>query len=888
MTYSFQSVLLFVLFQVISVANADVVLDRTLGNGNIGLGPNFAITADLGKQQGNNLFHSFQDFSLESHQKATFYGPTNITNIISRVTGDNPSYINGTLESKIDGANLYFLNPNGITFGKNAYLDIPGSFHVSTADYLLLGNNGRFDAKNPINSVFTVAPPTAFGFLSEKPAEIVKEASSTNLLTVPKGKTISIIGGHIALKAEHKDKRDHKEERNTFYAPEGTINVVSVASSGELPINPKNMRDDAFAKFGTIEITDNPEIYKKTILDTSGNNGGNIFIKAGNIFISDTNIWADIWNGTEDGNQGGIKLSATDKLSLTGKTRITSETYRGVGTGADINITAKEITLSAGAQIATTAHGKMDAGNISVTATDKIEMSGFYLTENQLTEDQLTEEGKTRSGLLTNTHDSGNGGQINIETPILTLNDGSAISTQTKSKGNAGNIKLQLDSLILKNGGLINVASKKTDSSTDSFTDNMGNGGTLKIEATKSVLITGKASYLKSNTDTDGNGGNIIIASPKLEILNGGIIHAGTEGNGMGGEIFIDVSKLDIRNGSITVRSEGKDNTGHGGLLKIDARESILVDGTDSFVESKTQNSGNAGNIIISSPKLEILNGGMIHAGTDGDGMGGGVYIKTDQLNISNNGSITVESTNQGNAGKIKIFTSALEIENNSIIKASTEGKGMGGEIFIKGEKLDIRDSTITAESMGKDNAGDAGNIFIDIKDWLKVYNGSIRTETQGAEGGSIEITSPNYLSLTDGMISTSVHSKDGNSGNITIQPKLGILDDPKFIILKDSRIKANAFEGNGGNIDIKTTGIYNFGGGSLEKVITASSERGIDGEINIDSPEQDVLSLIPITTADFVVKETFASRCLSIGKKLRFIKTTRDVSPPTPYDLRK
>jgi filamentous hemagglutinin family protein len=100
----------------------------------------YTIGADLGKQVGNNLFHSFGLFSLSNTpvpESATFTstgstGP--ISNVIGRVTGGNQSNINGAIVSAIPGANLYLINPSGIVFGPNATVNVSGSFHASTAD----------------------------------------------------------------------------------------------------------------------------------------------------------------------------------------------------------------------------------------------------------------------------------------------------------------------------------------------------------------------------------------------------------------------------------------------------------------------------------------------------------------------------------------------------------------------------------------------------------------------------------------------------------------------------------------------------------------------------------------------------------------------------------
>ncbi|MCP3873928.1 MAG: filamentous hemagglutinin N-terminal domain-containing protein, partial [Desulfobacteraceae bacterium] len=152
--------------------NAEVTLDGSLGRSGALPGPDYQIGADLGKQHGGNLFHSFQDFNLNRAESATFSGPNSVNNVISRVTGGNPSQIDGLIRSTIPNADMYLLNPHGIMFGKNARLDVQGGFHASTADYLRLKDGGRFDARQPKNSILTVAPVEAFGFLNSQVAPI--------------------------------------------------------------------------------------------------------------------------------------------------------------------------------------------------------------------------------------------------------------------------------------------------------------------------------------------------------------------------------------------------------------------------------------------------------------------------------------------------------------------------------------------------------------------------------------------------------------------------------------------------------------------------------------------------------------------------------------------
>ncbi len=81
-----------------------------------------------GAVRGSNLFHSFREFNIGEGRGGYFENPAAIENIFSRVTGNNPSNILGTL-GVLGNANLFFLNPNGILFGRNASLDLRGSFY---------------------------------------------------------------------------------------------------------------------------------------------------------------------------------------------------------------------------------------------------------------------------------------------------------------------------------------------------------------------------------------------------------------------------------------------------------------------------------------------------------------------------------------------------------------------------------------------------------------------------------------------------------------------------------------------------------------------------------------------------------------------------------------
>src|SRR4051812_6724883 len=89
-----------------AAARAEVATDGTLGTKVRLTGKNVTVPARLGQIRGPNLFHSFERFGVPTKGRVTFTGPDGLENVIGRVTGGEPSSIDGTLASKIRGADL--------------------------------------------------------------------------------------------------------------------------------------------------------------------------------------------------------------------------------------------------------------------------------------------------------------------------------------------------------------------------------------------------------------------------------------------------------------------------------------------------------------------------------------------------------------------------------------------------------------------------------------------------------------------------------------------------------------------------------------------------------------------------------------------------------------
>ena len=204
--YSLHSSVLVLFATILSQTNSvlaqdsNIVPDDTLGAESSVVNPRDETSDSIegGALRGQNLFHSFQEFNVGEGRGVYFANPDAVSNIFSRVTGNNASNILGTLG--VDGAaDLYLINPNGIVFGEGASLDVQGSFTATTADAIEFSEGGLFSAVAPGESLLTISVPLGLQFGST-PGSIINRSfveDSTGEfvgLQVPTGENLTLVG----------------------------------------------------------------------------------------------------------------------------------------------------------------------------------------------------------------------------------------------------------------------------------------------------------------------------------------------------------------------------------------------------------------------------------------------------------------------------------------------------------------------------------------------------------------------------------------------------------------------------------------------------------------------------------------------------------------------
>jgi filamentous hemagglutinin family protein len=790
---------------VISSARAEITVDGSLGGPS---GPldkvdnNYQITENLGQVRGSNLFHSFGQFSLGTGESATFTGPSPIQNILSRVTGGSASQIDGTIRSTYPGANLYLMNPAGIMFGQNARLDVKGSFHATTADYIELSDGVRFNAVPVPGSVLSSAPPEAFGFLGNNYAPISVRESE---LEVPAGSTLSLIGGDIDI------NRSNPDEADTLVAHAGRVDVASVASPGEVVPRTDDLQMDGFGQLGTVSLQTPDAEGPFGVIDTAGDPGGSVFIRSGRFIMQDAGI-----------------------------TSATQGARDHPGTGVDVHVTG-EMRLDR-AEIASSSFGEGRAGNLKIAA-GHLELVG----------DPLAVSDADPSGIYTDIGSrafaAGDAGDLEVTTEELVIRNNAFINNNTVGAGTGGDISIT--------SGSLEVRGEDGDAYVSTLSGNGGTGdaGNLEVTADNILLqgLQGRVAFTGLTTQVSssglGNAGDIHINAGRLDVLDRAQITTTVyNGPGDAGAIDIDTGLLEISGGGFLSSTIPYLGTGRAGDINIDAQD-VRITGpspenwpTGIFTLASVS-AGGAGAVNISTDTLQVLDGAQINTLTLGPGAGGTVSLSANEVLVQGRDPQTGEGARidartlpypgyenyaTGRGGDVQIHAGQLALRDAGEITTASSSAGDGGDVMLDVTRVSLEEgASISARST---STGDAGSIRILADDSVRVLeDSSVTTEANFSGGGRINIAAGDLLYLLRSGITSSVADGRGNGGDITI--------DPEFVVLDSSRILANAVGGNGGNITI----VADHFTSSADSLVEASSRLGIDGNINILSPDEEI-----------------------------------------------
>ncbi len=331
---------------------------------------------------------------------------------------------------------------------------------------------------------------------------------------------------------------------------------------------------------------------------------------------------------------------------------------------------------------------------------------------------------------------------------------------------------------------------------------------------------------------------------------------------------------------------------GIGNASNININTQALTLTNRAFLSASTHGRGDAGSVNINaSDRVSLQSNSTLSAATSG-GAGGSILVKTNNFEASGGSQLVTTTSNQSNAGNITLAVQDdvnLSGRNSGLFANTTqESSGTGGSIFINPETVMIRDGAKVA--VNSEGTGEGGNIQI-VADSLSLNNqGEITAETVSNQGGNITLDIQDLLLMRyNSRISATAgtEGEGGDGGNININAPF-IIGIPR----ENSDITANAFQGRGGNINITTNGI--FGLKFRDRLtpysdITASSEFGIDGTVELNTPGVDPtsgLTELPETLVDaegLINQDICSIKDNQIASGSSFIITGRGGLPPNP-----
>lgn len=389
-----------------------------------------------------------------------------------------------------------------------------------------------------------------------------------------------------------------------------------------------------------------------------------------------------------------------------------------------------------------------------------------------------------------------------VKNNIASVGDIILDKTFVEASGNGGGtIQLQSDRIQLTSAAQV-------------YTTTTGSvsGGGITVQARDSLSLIGTnptgdfSSGLFSNVraGAKGNGGDINIDTPSLRLIDGGVIQFFGEGQGSLGNLTVQANHIEILDRSTSgqpsniVSSNYGSSQIPGGNISLNTQTLTLRNGGRINISSRTDNS-DSGNLIIRAHTIDAFGNDesarpvqtLIAVAARADGNGGNADIITNQLTLR---------------GDAQLFVGALL------------GAGTGGNLKLQ------------ATDIYFDRSGYSGNLSTGI-------NISTGPGTQG-DAGTLDLQTQR-LTLLNGAQVFGGTVGSGNGGLVKIQADDIIISGTGTDRVFDGIVS----NGNGGNISIVAQALLGLevrNSLTPENDITASSQTGVDGIVQIKTPDLD------------------------------------------------
>ena len=670
----------------------------------------------MGARAGGNLFFSFDRFDVGPRASVRFSAPPGdaVTAVIARVTG-GPAAVNGALRCTIPDASVFLIDPAGVVFGPAARLDVGGSFAVATADCIRMADGTSFGLSTT-PATLTTAAPTAFGFLSPRPAAVLDRAS----LAARPGKSLTLAGGGVRVAG------------GSLFTPGGNISLTAVAAPGFVPFPGGNA--------GSFKPGPAPSGGAKVALAHAtvavDGDGGTFSVRAGRVVVRSSQISAA---NTGAAPGGGIDVVSGGDAVLDSASLRSGTT--AAGSGGPVRLRARSLTLS-NSQVGATTDGPAAGGAIRLIApTLRID--------------------STVAGAITTSRATGDGGAIVLRADDATVAGSSTVFTATNGPGKAGDVDVAVgNALAVRDNGEIGSTAQSRAT---------GAGGDVNVNA-GSLSVAGHA-LIDAAVDGRGDGGSVRVDVAGPLTLDGAReANAGGITSNLSPGATGRLNSVSVRADTLTVR--GGDNidsstfgSAPGGDVSVEARH-VLLDGrgtrnlTGIRSDTEVQATGASGRVRVAGGDVVVENGATVSATTLGAAAGGGVEVVADALTIDGGGragtttglfadAIAGGQPLAGAGGNLTVRAGSLRVTNGGQISADTTGTGRGGNVDVRGGDvvLDARGTPpalftgVSADTLDPVGGGAGGRIHVAATSLRVSHHAAVQALSEGSgRGGSVRV----------------------------------------------------------------------------------------------------------------------------------------------------
>ncbi|MEM8639315.1 MAG: CHAT domain-containing protein [Cyanobacteria bacterium P01_G01_bin.54] len=734
-----------------------------------------------GTQAGANLFHSFQTLGLSHGEIANFLSNPSISNIFGRVTGGDPSIIEGLLQVTGANSNLYLMNPAGIVFGSGASLNVGGDFFATTADRIGFGQ-GWFNASGANDYAMLVGAPNQFAFLSGQPGAILNGGELNS------AQGIALIGGTVA------NTGTITAGNVTLAAVPGT-RLVNLAQAGMLLS--LDLPQDVVA--AGITPLDLPSLLTAAGVETTES------LVMGNVQLEGTVSGAQVdllaanrvtvtAPGVVAGDARVVRFSADgddpeQAVFIGGRADHPEDLLYGAEAGTVSQIIERDENgievISEQLAVISESVGELESVVIAAEGNE----GNFWLGSEWIRSENIADYAaqlQSWGTALTESADlllyscftalGASGEALMNSIANLTGVDVAASVNATGSSNYGGDWLLEAStgSIEARNPFTLETLAgwdgKLNTLTVDDFTDT-GSGDTLRNQiaaanAGDTVIFTSAGTinlnstiqWTTDNVTLDGNGGTV-------------------EGNGVSRVFEIYADNPTIQN--LTIQ-KGRISGGYadgGGIFHIGYTAGNTLTLNNTTVSNNIADRHGGG--ILSNSDV-ILNNSTISNNSASNnfvhGSGGGLMA----YNVTLNSGSSISNNSAERAGGI-VGWRGVTLNGNSTVSGNTARNGGGGG--ISGGNVTLNDNSTVSGNTASDNGGGIIHDKVTLND-----NASVSNNVAGLSGGGI---SGGNVTLNDDS-TVSGNSAGGNGGGIA---------RGKVTLNDDSTVSGNTASGNGGGI---------------------------------------------------------------------------------------